>query len=151
MPLFCLVARAELALFCLVVLAGANSKYPTNIKARVTQREDFGSKLKVSYNINSPESTPVHLCAGCTISINTGERTSSEGYMIEGSTCGGHPSGCATIKRADWLFNLDSVALAFRVGGEGKLWSTDDVQFSLKAAVKGQQGVVKLTQQVTSR
>ena len=122
---------------------------PTDLVVRVSQRSDFGVKLKVAYHINSPESTAlsntnIEMCANCHIDTK-GDRQSNDGYVETGSTCGGFPHGCAVIKRADWLFDSDQVSLHFRVGAEP--WSTTPYVFTgIKEVVKGGAGVVYLQQ-----
>tara|TARA_B100000780_G_scaffold261565_1_gene214080 strand:+ start:103 stop:471 length:369 start_codon:yes stop_codon:yes gene_type:complete len=86
---------------------------PTNIKARFAQRDDFGSKLKVAYKINTPESSALApnknwMCANCEINQN-GERTSNVGHETVGSTCGGYPNGCATVKPFNHHFDSPNV------------------------------------------
>ena len=137
--------------FLLLVLAvhtTAAYMLPTNLVVRVSQRSDFGVKLKVAYHINSPESTAlsntkIEMCANCHID-NKGDRQSNDGHVKTGSTCGGFPHGCAVVKRADWLFDSDQVSLHFRVGAEP--WSTPFVFTGLKEVVKGGAGVVYLQQ-----
>ena len=118
----------------------AAQNFPSNVEVRVAQRDDFGTKLKVSYNLNSRD--VVQMCADCDVDSN-GERMSSKGYETTGDTCGGYPHGCAVIQNAEWIFELETVALHFRVGES--LWSRSSEQntFSTKGVTKGT-GVVYL-------
>jgi hypothetical protein len=125
----------------MVTTIAAAQDFPTSVKARIAQRGDFGSKLKVSYVIQSPEATIITMCAGCDVDDN-GNRMSNEGYETTGSTCGGYPSGCAVIKPADWVFDVDTISLNFRVGES--VWSSEKNIFSKGDIVKGSNGVEKL-------
>ena len=134
----------------------ARNTLPTNAKVRVAQRDDFGVKLKIGYDINSPEDLDlagklyqVSVCANCDVN-DKGERNSNEGYQTVGSTCGGYPHGCAVLKRSDWIFEdaSDTLRLHFRVGES--VWSKEAVVFTgLNTVVQGEGGVVHLVLQET--
>ena len=113
--------------YCLMVMVATAQDFPTNVKVRVAQRGDFGSKIKVAYDIHSSEATVITMCAGCDVD-DDGRRNSNKGYETTGSTCGGYPHGCAVIKPADWIFDVDTVSLHFRIGESG--WSTEKNIFS---------------------
>jgi hypothetical protein len=126
-----------------VVIAGASENLPTVKSAKISQRDDFGAKLKLKYLINSAKDEKVSVCSQCDINTN-GERTSNAGYETVGSTCGGYPNGCAVFKQASWIFKKDQVSLHFRVGES--LWSTEPVVYTgIAEAVKGESGVTLLT------
>ena len=123
----------------LVTHATLAQDYPTNVKARLTQRNDL-SKLKVGYNINTPESTHIWMCVNCDVD-ETGSRLSNKGFTTLGSTCGGYPHGCAVLKPFGWSPG-DVVSLSFRVGDS--LWSTEKIMFAIGDDVEQKPGMTHL-------
>ena len=132
--------RSSLALVVLLCGPAIATDFPSNVKARLSQRDDFGSKLKVAYDINTPEFAKVWMCVGCNVN-EEGSRMSNEGKEVQGATCGGYPNGCASLRGFEWVPSSD-VSINFRINSGP--WSPETFTFSIGEVVKGQSGVTHL-------
>ena len=139
-------ARALLLVLATLYSVAGATDYPTNIGARIAQRDDFGVKLKVNYHINSDHSS----------SIEMRVKDFGPDFTTPGATCGGFPRGCAVAKGAsvaEVLYDLRTVSVAFRVNAgewsEYITFSKNGKADSPPLATRGASGVVQL-QQVTN-
>ena len=122
-------------------LARASSDHPTDLRARLAQRDDFGVKIKLAYKISTPKAIKVEACFSGEVPCDVDE---SAGFITEGSLCGGFPSGCTVLKMAGaepWVWAQKTVGVQMRVaGGE---WSSP-VRFRVDPGVRGTPGMIAL-------
>eukprot|EP00930_Biecheleria_cincta_P060887 TRINITY_DN46473_c0_g1_i1.p1 TRINITY_DN46473_c0_g1~~TRINITY_DN46473_c0_g1_i1.p1 ORF type:complete len:147 (-),score=35.92 TRINITY_DN46473_c0_g1_i1:50-490(-) len=119
--------------------ACADKSLPTDLRAQLAQREDFGVKVKLSYTIKSPKTSKVEVCVGCDVDMSSGK-------VVDGGTCGGFPNGCATVKMSkaeaeSQLWTQDALHLQLRV--DGGAWS-EPVKFRVDKSAKGNMGMLEL-------
>ena len=116
--------------------SGTDPGWPTDIKARLVQREDFGVKVKLAYTINSPESSTVEACIDAC--------DESDGRIATGAFCGGYPNGCAVFKMGEpgaWVWSQETIDVRMRV--DGGSWS-EPVRYRIDKSARGEVGAVDL-------
>ena len=76
--------------------------------------DQYGHKLKLAYQM--ADSSEHEVCINC--NVEGGVRRDDSGTVTEGSTCGGVPNGCHTVKGPDY-----GTTYTFSIRAAGGEWS----------------------------
>ena len=143
---------AIVALLCLAATANAawQDADPVQItRARLrTVQDNYGQKLKLSYNWVNGASGTYELCVRCEFDDN-GQRVGDAGVVRSGGTCGGPGNGCMSVK--DLKFG-EHVTVAIRhdtddAPGVFGAWTAVSTYYIDPSVEKGQVVVIQSEEQ----